>query len=266
MGAVVASLGSGAGCALLGKGPVDLVPFGDFVVRETGGEDGRDIPLLVSADGTALLVGRSPAAGRLSEQKMSRLQELLESERLRREAANPPEDEERSTCADGVVVTITMGSLTVRNGETCGGSGRATPAFDEVLALLEDARDGEFDAPLSDEIPPLPSLRLDRKGFEDEPDLTITVAPNGSARLTPATKGSRTPRAEMLEPEQRDALRLVLDQGLSERVPVSSCDDSAATYTIHEGAEAGVTVEACSSKSAEQALVILVIEQTFDLD
>jgi hypothetical protein len=63
-----------AGCSLIGRAAAPSDPFGDFVVGEFGGIDGRQNILYVRADGVALLVSRAPAAGKLSDRTMSRLQ------------------------------------------------------------------------------------------------------------------------------------------------------------------------------------------------
>ena len=94
-----AALLSAAGCSLVGPTAAPAEPFGDFVVGEFGGIDGRQNILHVRADGVALLISRAPAAGRLSDQKLSRLQTLLTSEQFREEVARAGSTETANTRA-----------------------------------------------------------------------------------------------------------------------------------------------------------------------
>jgi len=94
-----------AGCSLIGRAAVPAEPFGDFVVGEFGGIDGRQNILYVRADGVALLVSRAPAAGKLSDRTMSRLQTLLTSGQFRQEVARDAKRKQRApvpVCADQV--------------------------------------------------------------------------------------------------------------------------------------------------------------------
>jgi hypothetical protein len=76
-----------AGCAPVGPLAMPSEPFGDFSVGEFGGIDGHQNILRVRADGVALLISRAPAAGRLRDQKLSRLRGALTSEQFRKEIA-----------------------------------------------------------------------------------------------------------------------------------------------------------------------------------
>jgi len=87
------------GCSLIGPLAVPSEPFGDFVVGEFGGIDGRQNILYVRADGVALLVSRQPAAGRLSNQTLGRLRTLLTSDQFRQEVARDEERKKRAPAA-----------------------------------------------------------------------------------------------------------------------------------------------------------------------
>lgn len=197
------------GCTLLRQDPVPYEPFGPFIVRETGGVDGRNIPLMVSTDGVALLLGREPVAGQLSESRLQKLRELLESEELRREAANPPKDSEEK-CSDQIGISLEMGALRMSRRQTCGSDGDLPPTFGEILGLLADARSGSFDGPVAAPDPALVTVRLERTGSDDEDDdYVVVVRADGTGTVT--RRGRSSPTDELGE-EQRDALRLLLDR------------------------------------------------------
>lgn len=207
--AVLVSAAATTGCTLLQKDPVPYEPFGPFIVRETGGVDGRNLPLMVSPDGVALLLGRETVAGQLSGSRMQKLRELLESEELRREAANPPKDSD-GQCSDQIAVSLEMGALRMGSEQSCGGDGDTPPTFGEILGLLADARSGSFDGPVAAADPVLVPVRLERTGSEDEEDdYVVALRADGTGTVT--QRGQSSPTDE-LEEAQLDALRLLLDR------------------------------------------------------
>jgi hypothetical protein len=82
---VAATLLTVTSCSLTSPSAAPSEPFQDFTVREFGGIDGRQNILYVRTDGVALLISPTPAAGRLSDQELSRLQILLTSKQFRKE-------------------------------------------------------------------------------------------------------------------------------------------------------------------------------------
>ena len=194
---------------MLQKEPVPYEPFGPFVVRETGGVDGRNIPLMVSTDGVALLLGREPAAGQLSASRMRRLRELLESKELRREAANPPKESD-DRCSDQIAVSLEMGALRMGREQPCGGDGNTPPTFGEILDLLADARQGSFDGPVTAAEPALVPVRLERTGSDDpDDDYVLVLRADGTGQVT---RQGETRPTDVPEQEQLDALRLLIDR------------------------------------------------------
>jgi hypothetical protein len=85
-------------------------PFGDFSV-EFGGIDGRQNILYVrSADGVALLISRASAAGQLSDQSLTRLQQLLTSRQFREEVTREAQRKSKASepvCADQITTEVT---------------------------------------------------------------------------------------------------------------------------------------------------------------
>ena len=110
------------GCSLTGPGAVPSEPFGDFVVGEFGGIDGRQNILYVRADGVALLVSRQPASGRLSDQTLGRLRSLLTSPQFQQEVAEAQRKERAPVpvCADQITTEVTMGGLSMSRSDPCG--------------------------------------------------------------------------------------------------------------------------------------------------
>lgn len=247
------------GCSLLQNDPVPYEPFGPFIVRETGGVDGRNIPLMVSTDGVALLLGHEPAAGQLSEKRMVRLRELLESEDLRREAANPPNDSD-DRCSDQIGVSLEMGSLQIGRTQSCGSGVDAPRTFGEILRLLEDARSGDFDAPVTSADPALVPVRLERSGSDDEDeDYVIALRADGTGEVT--ERGRTTPTRD-LEPEQHDALRLLLDR-LPATVPSPSpsrrprCEGEG-RWVLQRGDDPAIVLPDCSAQPPSMEILAVV--------
>jgi hypothetical protein len=136
-----------AGCSLLGPRAAPSEPFGDFSLGEFGGIDGRQNIVYVRADGVSLLVSPMPAAGRLSDQDLSRLKTLLTSRQFRQEVKREAERKAESAapvCADQITTEVTMGSLWMSRTAPCGTEATPTPAFDEIVSILTPAMQGNY--------------------------------------------------------------------------------------------------------------------------
>lgn len=161
-----------AGCSLVGTSAAPSEKFGDFSVGEFGGIDGRQIILYVRADGIALLVSRMPAAGRLSDQDMNRLQTLLTSKQFRQEVAREAERRAKSpapVCSDQITTEVTMGNLWMSRTGPCGTEASPAPAFEEIISIVTPAMHGDFDGPLDTPESPLRAMRLQRLPVQDQP-------------------------------------------------------------------------------------------------
>ncbi len=248
VGAVAAVTGVGGGC----RRPADLVPFGDFVVRETGGIDGRRFVLEVGAHGTALLMSRVVAAGQLAGESMSRLEVLLTSRQFRTEAAHKEPDPTRHRCADLVSVTVAMGALSVTRTDPCGQQReRPAPATAEILSILAAARQGDFTAPVPASVPTLQPVRLERFG-DDAYVIEVDAAATGRLTVDGVVQ-----RREALATSARDALRLLLPRLVA--LPAESCA-SPAPYALTVG-----RVAVCSSlRTLELGSVVRLLEDAFD--
>lgn len=245
VGVVTASVG---GCR---SGGAEAVPFGPFLVRESGGVDGRNHLLEVSASGTALLMSRVVAAGQLAEPALARLRTLLTSDAFRREAAASAEEKDDLTCADGVTVSVEMGALRVTS-DPCGSRREeARPAYGEILTLLADARAGRFEQTLPDPEPALQTLALTRTTVDDP--YAITVRPDGAGTLT--RPGVRAVSRRLDAPAQ-DALRL-LQARLAEQ-PSGACPDPSG-YALRVG-----TGTSCGPlRTSEFRSVVRLLEAVF---
>jgi hypothetical protein len=220
-----------AGCSLVGPVAAPPEPFGDFTVGEFGGIDGRQNILYVSAaDGTALLISRAPAAGKLNDQSLSRLQELLTSEQFREEVNQEAEQKSKASvpvCSDQITTEVTMGSLSISRTEPCGEKFEPTPAFDEILGIVAPAMQGNFDGPVDSAEPQLLPMRLERSSIQDQPAYAIRIDAAGRAMITIA--GRRSELHE-LSIQQRDTVRLLQARIIDE--PVVPCT-STAYYRLH---------------------------------
>ena len=231
-----------AGCSLIGRAAVPSEPFGDFVVGEFGGIDGRQNILYVRADGVALLVSRAPAAGKLSDRTMSRLQTLLTSRQFRQEVARDAKRKQRApvpVCADQVTTEVTVRSLSMSRSDPCQEESAPTPAFDEIVSLVAPALRGNFDGPVDSAEPRLFPLRLERIQAHDQPAYTITVDATGRAMITVS---GRTSELHALSVPERDTLRLLLARVIEK--PVAPCK-APAYYRLHVGKEAPVDGPDC---------------------
>jgi hypothetical protein len=198
-----------SGCSLFKPWAVPSEPFGDFVVGEFGGIDGRQNILYVRADGVALLVSRSPAAGRLSDQALSRLKTLLTSKQFRQEAAREAERNARApapVCTDQITTEVTMGSLSMSRTGPCGAQSASTPIFDEIVSIVAPAMRGNFDGSVDTVEPRLLAMRLERFPFQDQPGYTIKVDAAGHAMIT---VDGRQSELHALSVQERATLRLL---------------------------------------------------------
>lgn len=208
-----------SGCSLTGPSASPAEPFGDFSVGEFGGIDGRQNILYVSAEGSALTISPMPAAGRLSDQDLSRLQRLLTSSEFRQEVAREAERKAKSPapiCADQITTEVTMGSVWMSRTEPCGTEASPAPAFDEIVSIVTPSMQGDFDGPVETAEPGLRAMRLERSRLNDQPAYTIKSDATGRAMIRIAGRTS-----EWHDPsiQQRDTVRL-LQARLSETAVV----------------------------------------------
>jgi hypothetical protein len=259
---VTAALLTVAGCSFLGTPALPSEPFSDFVVGEFGGIDGRQNILYVRPDGVALLVSHAPAAGRLSDQKLSRLQTVLTSEQFQQEVVR--EARRKSTapepvCSDQITTEVTMGSLSMSRTEPCGDESQSTPAFDEIVSIVAPALRGNFDGPVDTAEPRLLPLRLERIERPDQRGYTIKVEAAGPAMITET--GGRS-RKRDLTMQQRDTLRLLLARVIEK--PVSPCT-SPARYQLD--VESGVSGPDCGfpQRQPEFHALAALLENVFNV-
>lgn len=252
----------GAGCTSRSSpdpSPAPPEPFGEFAVGEFGGVDGRQNILRVRPDGTALLITREPAAGRLSDADLQRLRTLLTSEQFRLEAARGGDGQpDPPSCTDQIITEVRMGSLSVTRTGPCGeGDLAPAPAFEEILTIVGPARQGVFAGPVKGTDPPLVPVRLERVAVPNQPAYVITVDAAGRASRTEADHPTRT---EQLTTEQRDTLRLLLP--LLDEGPAPSCD-SPEYYRLRIGE--GAVRPDCSVRGRypEYRAVVALLDQVF---
>lgn len=251
-----------AGCSLIGRAAVPSEPFDDFVVGESGGIDGRQNILYVRPDGVALLVSRAPAAGKLSDRTMSRLQTLLSSKQFRQEVARDAKRKQRTpvpVCADQVTTEVTMRSLSMSRSDPCQEESAPTPAFDEIVSLVAPALRGNFDGPVDSAEPRLFPLRLERIQAHDQPAYTITVDAAGRAMITVS---GRTSELHALSVPERDTLRLLLARVIEK--PVTPCT-APAYYRLHVDKEAPVDGPDCGfpERQPEFSALAAMLENDF---
>ena len=211
------------GCSLLGPTAAPAEPFGDFVVAEFGGIDGRQNILRVRADGVALLISGNPAAGRVNYQDLSRLRTLLTSEQFRKEVSqtqrNPPTPQ---FCSDQITKQVIMGRLSISKTEPCGAAPKPTPTFDEIVSIVTPAMRGSFDRPVDTTEPRLFPMRLKRLEVQDEPAYTIKIDGAGRAMITISGRASEL---HDLSVQQRDIVRLLI--GRITETSVARCTSKA---------------------------------------
>jgi len=248
------------GCSLTGPVAVPSEPFGDFVVGEFGGIDGRQNILYVRADGVALLVSRQPASGRLSDQTLDRLRSLLTSPQFQQEVAREAQRKQRApvpVCADRITTEVTMGSLSMSGSDPCREKPEPTPAFDEITSLVAPALRGNFDGPVDTAEPRLLPLRLERIRQQDEPAYVITI--DAAARAKIMISG-RTPEWRALSVQQRDTVRLLIARVVEE--PVEPCTSQPAFYQLQVEKEPAVAGPDCgfSQRQPEFHALTAVLE------
>ena len=253
-----------AGCSLIGPLATPSEPFSDFTVGEFGGIDGRQNILHVRADGVALLVSRVPAAGTLSDQKLSRLRILLTSEQFGKEVANAAQRKPRTTeqvCSDLITNEVTMGNLSMSRTEPCGEESRPAPAFDEILSIVAPAMRGDFDGPVETAEPRLFPSAWSARNFRITPAYIIKVDAAGRGTITRAGGGSKQ---RDLSVQQRDTLRLLAARVIEE--PVVPCT-STAHYQLHIDTEPAISGPDCGfrERQPEFGALTVLLEDAFDL-
>jgi hypothetical protein len=227
---VAAALLSVAGCSPIGTSAAPSEEFGDFSVGEFGGIDGRQNIVYVRSDGVALVISRMPAAGRLSDQEMSRLKTLLTSKEFRQEVRREAERKAKSpapVCSDQITTEVTMGRLWMSRTGPCGTEAFPAPAFEEIMSIVAPAMDGNFDGPVDTAEPPLRPMLLERLQVQDQPAYRIKTDAAGRVMITTAGRKSEL---HDLSIQQRDTVRLLLARLIE--TPVVPCT-STAHYQLH---------------------------------
>lgn len=239
--------------------PAPAVPFSEFTVSESGGIDGRHRPLLVRPDGVALLMSNDPASGSIQADDLARLRVLLTSVEFRQEAAADGRRDERQRCADDIVWTVTMGALSVEEGD-CSGDDGPTPATDEIIRILSDEVRGEFILGVPAGEPDLVPATLDRQASQYYPRATLRSTAAGDVTLRSDTGVEQTRR---LVPEDRDTLRLLLDRQASR--PAHECRHPG-PYRLLIGGATAATVTSCVGEPTPPELraTIAVLENLFE--
>jgi hypothetical protein len=207
---VAATLLAMTSCSLISPSAAPAEPFQDFTVGEFGGIDGRQNILYVRTDGVALLVSPTPAAGRLSDHDLSRLQTLLTSKQFPQEVQREAERKAKSpapVCTDQITTEVTMGRLWMSRIDPCGTKALPTPAFDEIVSIVAPAMQGNFDGPVETTEPRLRPMRLERLPLQDQPAYTITIDAAARGMITMAGRKSEL---HDLSIQQRDTVRLLL--------------------------------------------------------
>jgi hypothetical protein len=251
------------GCSLNGATPVPPEPFSDFVVTESGGIDGRQNIVYVSADGVALRVSRQPASGRLSDQSLSRLRNLLTSAQFRKEVARDVQRKQRPPvpyCSDQITTEVTMGSLSITRSDPCREKSEPTPAFDEILSIVALALQGHFDGPVDTAEPRLFPLRLERIQHQDQPAYVITI--DAAARAKIMISG-RTSEWHALSVQQRDTVRLLVARVIEK--PVEPCTSQPASYQLQVEKEPAVAGPDCGfpQRQPEFRALTVLLENAF---
>lgn len=252
-----------AGCSLIGPLATPSEPFSDFSVGEFGGIDGRQNILYVrAADGVALLISRAPAAGKLSDQSPRRLQELLTSKQFREEVTRAAQRKSKApepVCSDQIMTEVTMGSLSMSRSEPCGDKSEPTPAFDEILSIVDPAMHGNFDGPVDTAEPRLLPMRLERLQAQEQPAYTIRIDTAGRAMITIAGLASEL---HELSIQQRDTVRLLQARLIDE--PVVPCT-STAHFQLHVDTEPAVAGRDCGflQRQPEFRALTVLLETAF---
>jgi hypothetical protein len=252
-----------AGCSLIGPLATPSEPFSDFSVGEFGGIDGRQNILYVrAADGVALLISRAPAAGKLSDQSLRRIQELLTSKQFREEVTRAAQRKSKApepVCSDQIMTEVTMGSLSMSRTEPCGDKSEPTPAFDEILSIVDPAMHGNFDGPVDTAEPRLLPMRLERLQAQEQPAYTIRIDTAGRAMITIAGLASEL---HELSIQQRDTVRLLQARLIDE--PVVPCT-STAHFQLHVDTEPAVAGRDCGfvQRQPEFHALTVLLETAF---
>lgn len=211
--------------------PRPAEPFAPITLNEFGGVDGRDHLLTVEPDGTALLLGGDPQAGSLSSERMGQIEELVTGEQFRTEAAtDAPEPSDR--CSDQVTLLVRMGSLQVGRSMTCRSIWDRTPAFDELVGLLEIEGSLRSGRPALQEMEVAYTDGSDGgAGSDGGGSFVLSAAGEWTARTDGGEDGGT--QRDSLDSDDRDTLRL-LQARLVERgpVPVAACEPSAGEQVV----------------------------------
>lgn len=213
-----------AGCAR----PVQPAVFGEFSVTRSGGVAGVHDQLRVSPDGLAVELSPDLRVGRLSADRTAHARRILESDELAREARAARRDDDDG-CVDTFVTAVRMGAFSMAVPGSCGaGRPRATPAFDELLGVVSDARRGLFDEPLGSGDVLASSVRVRQPGRAGRAPFTIDLDQDGSATLR---RGGVVSAQADLTDDQREGVGIVA-AGLLGVTPSACAQTSSPTIEV----------------------------------
>lgn len=194
-----------AGCGWLQPAPPGPpVSFDDLVVTESVA--GTTEELRIRADGMALsLLISESVGGRIPTETLDSLRELLESDDLRREAAELAKALEQESCEPVVTRELRIGAFQVVQQTPCT-AGVKTPTLDGVNGLLDELWKGGITEPLGSDGPELPRITVEGL-LSGKPDGSRIEINND--RTAVQTYGSSKPRQKEVPEPQFDALRMI---------------------------------------------------------
>lgn len=243
--------------------PVQGAVFGEFSVTRSGGVAGVHDQLRVSPDGLAVELSPDLRVGRLSAGRVARARQLLESDELAREARDARRDAD-DECVDTFVTGVQMGDLSMVAPGSCGaGRRRATPALDELLTVVADARRGVFDEPLGPADVLASSVRVVQPAARGREPFTIDLDRDGTATLR---RGAAAPERADLVGDQREGVGVVA-HGLLGVTPTACAQPSSPTVEVVGPDGRRVSGSACGfgARRVDAYAVAEELSRLFDL-
>jgi hypothetical protein len=186
----------------------------------------------------------------------------LTSDQFREEVAREGQRKSKApapVCSDQITTEVTMGSLSMSRTEPCGEKSEPTPAFDEILSIVDPAMQGNFDRPVDTSEPRLRPMRLERLQVQDQPAYTIRIDSAGRAMIT---IGGRKSELHELSIQQRDTIRLLQARIIDEHVVPCT---SSAYYQLHVDSEPAVSGPDCGfpQRQPEFRALAVLLETAF---
>lgn len=247
------------GCAR----PVQPAVFGEFSVTRSGGVAGVHDQLRVSPDGLAVELSPDLRVGRLSADRTEHARRLLESDALAREARAARRDDDDG-CVDTFVTGVQMGAFSMADPGSCGtGRRRATPAFDELLTVVSDARRGVFDEPLEPGDVLATKVRVTQPGSSSREAFRIDLDQDGTATLR---RGGAAPERADLDDDQRKGVGIVA-HGLLGVTPTACTQASSAVIEVEgpDGRRVGGSACGFGARRVDAYAVVDELSRLFDL-